>query len=79
MKSIIKGCVVGLLLVTGGVQAGNSSQEVQNKNNVLEFYQQGLNNKDFVGPRALTWVTNINSIIPTRRMVWRAFVSLSSC
>ncbi|CAI1837203.1 ester cyclase [Serratia proteamaculans] len=51
MKSIIKGCVVGLLLVTGGVQAGNSSQEVQNKNNVLKFYQQGLNNKDFVAAR----------------------------
>ncbi|CAI1748541.1 Predicted ester cyclase [Serratia grimesii] len=47
MKSIIKGCVVGLLLVAGVAQAGNTPKEVQNKNNVLEFYQQGLNNKDF--------------------------------
>ncbi|HCJ98902.1 ester cyclase [Serratia grimesii] len=51
MKSIIKGCVVGLLLVAGVVQAGNTPKEVQNKNNVLEFYQQGLNNKDFAAAR----------------------------
>jgi len=51
MKSIIKSCVVSLLLVAGAAQAGNTPKEVQNKNNVLEFYQQGLNNKDFAAAR----------------------------
>ncbi|MEN4245921.1 ester cyclase [Serratia marcescens] len=51
MTSIMKGCVMALLLVTGAAQAGHSPQEARNKQNVLEFYRQGLNNKDFAAAR----------------------------
>ncbi|MFN2767629.1 ester cyclase, partial [Escherichia coli] len=48
---MMKGCVMALLLVTGTAQAGHSPQEARNKQNVLEFYRQGLNNKDFAAAR----------------------------
>jgi len=51
MTSMMKGCVMALLLVTGTAQAGHSPQEARNKQNVLEFYRQGLNNKDFAAAR----------------------------
>ena len=51
MTSVMKGCVMALLLVTGAAQAGHSPQEARNKQNVLEFYRQGLNNKDFAAAR----------------------------
>ncbi|CAI0985067.1 Predicted ester cyclase [Serratia liquefaciens] len=51
MKAMIKAGLVALLLASGVAHAGSSVQELKNKNNVLEFYQQGLNNKDFAAAR----------------------------
>ncbi len=78
MTSIMKGCVMVLLLVTGAAQAGHSPQEARNKQNVLEFYRQGLNNKDFAAARPFLG-NSTSSITPTPWTAWRVFVNLSSC
>lgn len=83
MTSIMKGCVMALLLVTGAAQAGHSPQEhspqeARNKQNVLEFYRQGLNNKDFAAARPFLG-NSTSSITPTPKTAWRVFVNLSSC
>ena len=66
MTSMMKGCVMALLLVTGAAQAGHSPQEARNKQNVLEFYRQGLNNKDFAAARP--FLPSMLSTVAPRRM-----------